>query len=109
MLVIQMLWKESGWGTIVFLAALSAVEIQLYEAAYIDGATNFQRLIYITLPSIRSTIIIMLILRLGKFMDTGFDQIYNMLNGMNREAGEVFDTYIYEQALSAGSTAIRRR
>lgn len=110
MIVIQMIWKESGWGTIIFLAALSGVDVQLYEAAYIDGANNWQRLLHITLPSITSTIVTMFILRLGKFMDTGFDQIYNMLNALNREAGEVFDTYIYTQGMVNGqysySTAV---
>lgn len=110
MIIIQMMWREAGWGTIIFLAALSGVDEQLYEAAYIDGANNWQRLIHITLPSIRSTIIVMLILRLGKFMDTGFDQILNMLNAMNRSVGEVFDTYIYQVGILSGqysySTAI---
>ncbi len=110
MVIIQMMWREAGWGTIIFLAALSGVDEQLYEAAYIDGANNWQRLIHITLPSIRSTIIVMLILRLGKFMDTGFDQILNMLNAMNRSVGEVFDTYIYQVGIVSGqysySTAI---
>jgi putative aldouronate transport system permease protein len=79
MIIAQMMWKEAGWGTIIFLAALTGVDVQLYEAAYIDGASNLQRLWHITLPSIRSTIVVMFILRLGKFMDTGFDQIFNML------------------------------
>lgn len=110
MVIVQMIWKEAGWGTIIFLAALSGVDVQLYDAAYIDGATNFQRLWHVTLPSIRSTIVVMFILRLGKFMDTGFDQIFNMLNAMNREVGEVFDTYIYQIGMVAGqysySTAV---
>ena len=110
MIVIQMMWKEAGWGTIIFLAALAGVDVQLYDAAYIDGATNFQRLWHVTLPSIRGTVVTMFILRLGKFMDTGFDQIYNMLNAMNRDVGEVFDTYIYQLGMVAGqysySTAV---
>ncbi len=110
MIVIQMMWKEAGWGTIIFLAALAGVDVQLYDAAYIDGATHFQRLWHVTLPSIRGTVVTMFILRLGKFMDTGFDQIYNMLNAMNRDVGEVFDTYIYQLGMVAGqysySTAV---
>jgi len=110
MIIAQMMWKEAGWGTIIFLAALAGVDVQLYEAAYIDGATNIQRLWHITLPSIRSTIVVMFILRLGKFMDTGFDQIFNMLNAMNRSVGEVFDTYIYQIGMIGGqysySTAV---
>jgi len=110
MIIAQIMWKEAGWGTIIFLAALSGVDIELYEAAYIDGASRGQRLWYITLPSISSTICVMLILRLGRFMDTGFDQIFNMINSLNREVGEVFDTYIYEMGLRQGllsySTAV---
>ena len=101
-LVIQHIWKEAGWGTIIFLAALSGVDSELYEAAYIDGASGFQRLWHITLPSIRGTIMIMLILRMGRFLDTGFDQIFNMLNAMNRSLGEVFDTYIYTMGITGG-------
>lgn len=109
-IIMQMMWREAGWGTIIFLAALAGVDEQLYEAAYIDGANNWQRLLHVTLPSIRSTIIVMLILRLGRFMDTGFDQILNMLNAMNRSVGEVFDTYMYQVGIVSGqysySTAI---
>lgn len=94
--IIEMIWKEAGWGTIIYLAALSGVDEQLYEAAVIDGAGRFKQLLHITLPSIKSTIIILLILRMGSFLDTGFDQIYLMVNSLNREVGMVFDTYIYE-------------
>ncbi len=106
----QVIWKESGWGTIIFLAALAGVDVSLYEAADLDGATRLQKIWHITLPAIRSTIIIMLILRLGSFMDSGFEQIYLMLNSTNREVGEVFDTYVYTAALINGqfsySTAV---
>ena len=102
MIVVQILWRDGGWGTILILAALSGIDPQLYEAAQIDGAGKFQRLLHITLPGIRSTIVIILILRLGAFLDTGFDQIYNMLNAMNRSVGEVFDTYVYTSGLQQG-------
>ncbi len=94
--IIELVWKEAGWGTIIYLAALSGVDEQLYEAAVIDGAGRFRQLWNITLPSIKSTIVILLILRMGSFLDTGFDQIYLMLNSLNREVGMVFDTYIYD-------------
>jgi putative aldouronate transport system permease protein len=74
LVVMEVIWKEAGWGTIIYLAALSGVDEQLYEAALIDGASRFKRIWHITLPSIRSTIVILLILRLGNFMDTGFEQ-----------------------------------
>lgn len=106
----EVMWKETGWGTIIFLAALSGVDPQLYEAARMDGANRVRQLWHITLPAIRSTIIILLILRLGHFLDTGFEQIFLMLNAMNREVGEVFDTYVYSVGISQGqysfSTAV---
>ncbi len=101
MYIIELMWKESGWGTIIYLAALSGVDEQLYEAAVIDGAGRFKQLLHITLPAIKSTIITLLILRMGSFLDNGFDQIYLMLNSLNREVAEVFDTYIYDIGLKA--------
>nr|WP_256224095.1 ABC transporter permease subunit [Paenibacillus sp. 1_12] len=98
----QVIWKETGWGTIIFLAALAGVDPSLYEAARMDGANRFRQLVHITLPAIRSTIIILLILRLGNFLHIGFEQIYLMLNGMNREVGEIFDTYIYTNGIQRG-------
>ncbi len=99
MYIIEIYWKEAGWGTIIYLAALSGVDEQLYEAAVIDGAGRFKQLLHITLPSIKSTIIVLLILRMGSFLDNGFDQIYLMLNSLNRDVASVFDTYIYEVGL----------
>ncbi|WP_304623812.1 sugar ABC transporter permease [Paenibacillus sp. S150] len=106
----EVMWKETGWGTIIFLAALAGVDTQQYEAARIDGAGRMRQLWHITLPAIRSTIVILLILRLGNFLDTGFEQIWLMLNPLNREVGEVFDTYVYATGISQGeysySTAV---
>lgn len=101
MYILELIWKEAGWGTIIYLAALSGVDEQLYEAAVIDGAGRFKQLLYITLPGIKSTIVIMLILRMGSFLDSGFDQIYLMLNSLNREVATVFDTYVYDIGLKA--------
>ncbi|MFD0682265.1 MULTISPECIES: ABC transporter permease [unclassified Paenibacillus] len=100
MIVTQSIWKEVGWGTIIFLAALAGVDLQLYEAARMDGANRMRQLWHITLPAIRSTIIILLILRLGSFMDNGFEHIFIMLAPTNREVGEVFDTYVYMKGLT---------
>lgn len=109
-ITIQVIWRETGWGTIIFLAALTGVDPQLYEAATIDGAGRLKQLWHITLPAIRSTIVILLILRLGKFLDSGFEQIFLMLNPMTREVGDVFDTYVYTvgitQAQFSYSTAV---
>lgn len=103
LIVIEIIWKEAGWGTIIYLAALSGVDEQLYEAAVIDGANRFQRVWHITLPSIRGTIVILFILRLGNFLDTGFEQIYLMMNSMNRTVANVFDTYVYIEGILNGS------
>lgn len=97
--ILELVWKEAGWGTIIYLAALSGVDEQLYEAAVIDGAGRWKQLLHITLPSIRATIVTMLILRLGSFLDTGFEQIYLMMNSLNRNVAQVFDTYVYEVGL----------
>ncbi|WP_245632918.1 ABC transporter permease [Alicyclobacillus kakegawensis] len=102
LIVIQDIWKETGWGTIIFLAALAGVNVELYEAARIDGANRLQQLWHVTLPAIRGVIIIMFILRLGSFLDVGFEQIWLMLNAMNRDVGEVFDTYVYTLGLQQG-------
>lgn len=102
MVVGQSIWKETGWGTIIFLAALTNVDPQLYDAAYVDGANSWQRLWNITLPAISGTIITLLILRLGKFLDTGFSHIFLMVNSLNREVGEVFDTYVYRLGIQGG-------
>lgn len=110
MVILMQTWKESGWGTIIFLAALSSVNVELYEAATIDGANRFQQMIHVTFPAIKGTIVTMLILRMGSFMDSGFEQIYLLLNSLNRSVGEVFDTYTYTAGLLNGqfsySTAV---
>lgn len=110
MIILEVIWKETGWGTIIFLAALAGIDPTYYEAAKMDGAGRMRQLWHITLPSIRSTIVILLILRLGSFLDLGFEQIFLMLNAMNREVGEVFDTYVYTSGIQQGrfsySTAV---
>jgi putative aldouronate transport system permease protein len=98
----QVIWKEAGWGTIIFLAALTSIDPELYDAAEVDGASRWQKLWYITLPGIRSTIVIMLILRLGSFLNTGFEQLLLMINALNRTVGEVFDTYVYTNGILGG-------
>jgi putative aldouronate transport system permease protein len=103
LIIMQIMWKETGWGTIIFLAALSSVDVEQYEAAIVDGATRWQRLWYITLPAISSTIVILLILRLGNFLDTGFEQIFLMTNSLNRSVADVFDTYVYFVGITQGA------
>ena len=103
MIVTQTIWKETGWGTIIYLAALSGVDQEQYEAAIMEGAGRFRRVWHITLPAIRSTIIIMLILKVGAILTTGFDQIYLMTNQLNRPVADVFDTYVYMMGITNGA------
>jgi putative aldouronate transport system permease protein len=99
----QIIWKETGWGTVIFLAALASVDQEQYEAAIVDGAGRFRRLWHVTLPAVRSTIVVLLILRLGNFLDTGFQQIYLMTNSLNRSVADVFDTYVYFVGITQGA------
>ncbi len=102
-LLIQNVWKETGWGTIIFLAALAGVDVEQYEAAIVDGANRFQQLIYITLPAIMGTVVTMFILRMGSVLDTGFEQIILMQNTLNRQNSETFDTYVYQYGRVEGN------
>lgn len=110
LLVGQSVWKEAGWGTIIFLAAMAGVNTELYEAAKIDGANRFRQIWHVTLPAIRNVIIILLILRLGDIMEVGFEQVFLMYNGAVSEVAEVFDTYVYRVGIQQGqfsySTAV---
>lgn len=99
LIVGQSIWKETGYGTIIFLAALAGVDMEQYEAAKIDGAGRWRLMWHITLPAIRGTIIIMLILRVGSILNTGHEQIFLMQNDLNYSASEVFDTYIYNKGI----------
>ncbi|MEG0565798.1 MAG: ABC transporter permease subunit, partial [Hungatella sp.] len=96
-------WKEAGWSTIVFLAALTQVDLSLYEAARMDGANKFKQMLYITLPAISSIVVVMLILRIGKVMNAGFEQILVLQNPITMESIDIFDTYVYREGLGRGS------
>ena len=99
MIIGQTIWKETGWGTIIFLAALTNVDTQLYEAAMIDGANRAQRLWHITLPAIRSTIVLMLVLRMGSVLDTGYEQLILMANAKNRSVSQTLDVFVYQSGI----------
>lgn len=101
-IVSQNIWKEVGWGTIIFLAALAGVDPQLYEASVMDGAGRMRQLWHITLPAMKSTIVILLILRLGSVLDVGFEQIFLMLNDLVYEVGDVFETYVFREGITGG-------
>ncbi|WP_414730970.1 ABC transporter permease [Bacillus sp. FJAT-28004] len=102
MYILQVIWRESGWGTVIYLAALASISPELYEAARMDGANRLRQIWHITLPGIRSTIIILLLLRLSDVLDLSFEHVYLLLNSLNREVGEVFDTYVYRVGLING-------
>ncbi len=96
MLYITANWKGMGWSSIIYLAAITGIDPSMYEAAYIDGAGRWKRIWYITLPSIANTIVVMLILDLGGMMNAGFDQVYNLTNGVIKTKIDIIDTYINE-------------
>lgn len=102
MIIGQTIWKETGWGTIIFLAALTNVDTQLYEAAMVDGAGRLRRLWHITLPAIRSTIVLMLVMRMGSVLDTGYDHLILMANSLNRSASQTLDVFVYQQGIQQG-------
>ena len=101
-IVLQQIWKEAGWGSVIFLSALAGIDTQLYEAAVVDGASRWRQFWHITLVGIRPTIIIVLMIRLGQFMDVGFEQIFTMLNPLLYQAGDVFDTFAYRKGIQEG-------
>lgn len=102
LVVAQLIWKECGWGTIIFLAALSQVDEQQYEAAVLDGANWWRRLWHVTLPAIRPVLILLVVLRLGEFLSVGFEQFFLQRQGVGPEVGEVLDTFVYFTGFAGG-------
>ncbi|RJL32913.1 sugar ABC transporter permease [Bailinhaonella thermotolerans] len=102
LVALQVIWKDAGWGTIIFLAALLSIDQGLYEAAAIDGAGRWRRLWHITLPGITPVIILLLILNLGSILSVGFEQIVLQRDAVGPEAGEVLDTYVYFHGIRSG-------
>ena len=98
-LVVTDIWKNVGWSSILYLATISGIDQALYEAATVDGATRWQCTRYITIPSLVSTIVIMLILNVGSIMDAGFDQVFNLYNSAVYKTGDIIDTYVYRYGM----------
>lgn len=98
-LVISEIWKGIGWGSIVYLAAITGIDPAIYEAATIDGASRWQRIIHITLPSLKEIISVMLIMQVGKILNENFEQIFNLYNPSVYEVADVFETYVYRIGL----------
>lgn len=101
---ISNIWKEIGWDSIIYIAAITSIDTGLYEAAEVDGANRFQKIWHITLPGIRATIVIMLIMAVGQLMNNGrFDQIFNLYSPTVYSTGDTLDTYIFRETFTKGS------
>ncbi len=105
-IIITGIWKEAGWGTIVYLAAISGINPELYEAAIVDGASKFRRIIRITVPLIIPTAVILFLLRLGRFLDIGFDRIYQFLTPLTYRVGDIIATYNFRVGILQGKYSI---
>lgn len=97
------IWQGIGWSSIIYIAALSSVDAELHEAAQIDGASRFRRVLHIDLPSILPTATIMLILSAGRMMSVGFEKVFLMQNSLNIGASEVISTYVYKVGMVIGT------
>ncbi|PRX35616.1 carbohydrate ABC transporter membrane protein 1 (CUT1 family) [Orenia metallireducens] len=95
LLIYSEVWKEAGWGTILYLAAITGIDPTLYEAATIDGANRWEKIKYITWPSIKGLVVVMLLLSIGQLMNAGFMQIFNMYNPTVYDVADIIDTYVY--------------
>lgn len=96
MLFITSIWKGMGWSAIIYLATITNIDQELYDAATVDGANRFQRILHITLPAMRGIITLSLLMSTANILNAGFDQIFNLMNAVTRDAGQIIDTYIYQ-------------
>ncbi|TCC39080.1 sugar ABC transporter permease [Kribbella capetownensis] len=106
LLTSQIIWKDTGWATILFLAALSQIDSQLYEAASVDGASRMKQMWHVTLPGLRGIIILLFILRLGDSLTVGFEQIILQQQAVGRDVSEVLDTYVYNNGVLGGAWGV---
>lgn len=105
-MIVSDIWKSFGFGTVVYLAALTSIDPQLYESAVLDGATRLQRILRITIPMILPTIILMLVLSLGSVLDAGFDQVYNLYSPIVYQTGDIIDTYVYRMGFEQAQYSV---
>lgn len=98
-MTLSSVWQGMGWGAIVYLSALTSIDVGLYEAAMIDGANRWQRLVHVTFPGIKPTVITMLILQIGRMLSVGYEKIYLLQNSANLSVSEVVSTYVYKRGL----------
>lgn len=101
LLYITQNWKEMGWSSIIYIAAISSIDLSLYEAATVDGASRFKQAWHVTLPGIKATIITLFILQVGRIMNSGFEQIFYMQNPGVKSVSDILDTYIYSITFDA--------
>ncbi|GIN70855.1 protein lplB [Bacillus sp. J14TS2] len=100
--VLSGIWKEIGWGTIIYLAAIAGINPNLYEAAVVDGAGRWKQTIHITIPMLFPTILVLFLLNIGNFLELGFDQIFNLLTPMTYSVGDIIETYVYRAGVLQG-------
>ncbi|HJA32370.1 MAG TPA: ABC transporter permease subunit [Candidatus Eisenbergiella pullicola] len=105
-MIVSDIWKGFGFGTVVYLAALTGIDPELYDAAKVDGAKRIRQIRYITLPLLMPTIILMLVLSLGGIMNAGFDQIYNLYSPVVYETGDIIDTYVYRLGIAQAQYSV---
>lgn len=98
-IVVTHVWKEFGWNTIIFLAALAGIDAALYEAAIVDGAGRFAQMRHVTLPGIAPTIILVAVLSLGNILNAGFEQVYNLISPLTMHSGDILDTFVYRYGM----------
>lgn len=98
-IIITGVWQSIGWNSIIYMSAISSVDVQQYEAAYLEGSNRFQNMWYITLPSILPVVCIQFILSMASILSGSFDQIYNMMNSLTLSVGDIIDTYVYRMGL----------
>jgi putative aldouronate transport system permease protein len=101
--IVSDVWKEFGYGTIVFIAALANIDPSLYEAAEVDGASRWKQTLHITIPSLLPMAIVVGTLSLGNILNAGFDQIFNLYNSMVMNKGDIIDTFVYRTAILEGN------
>ncbi|HEY3556639.1 MAG TPA: ABC transporter permease subunit [Kribbella sp.] len=106
LLTSQVMWKDTGWATILFLAVLSQIDRSLYEASAVDGSSRRQQIVHVTLPGLRPIIILLLILKLGDSLTVGFEQIILQQPAVGTEASEVLDTYVYNNGILGGAWGV---
>lgn len=99
MYVLSGIWQEAGWGSIIYLATLSTIDPGLYEAATIDGASRFQRMLYVSFPGLVPIIIVQLIMRVGNILTMGFEKVFLLYNPLTYDTADIISTYIYRQGL----------